>query len=88
MLCWGYWCLNTYIALGILVLKYVYCTGHTGARYVYSAGYTDAWLCRLCLVYWCLDMETVLGILVSTYVDCAGHTGAYIWCSGSVGRKG
>ena len=51
--------------LGILVLRYVYCAGHTGA-----------WICLLCWAYWCLDMYTVLGILVLRYAYCAGHAGA------------
>ena len=39
--------------LGMVVLRYVYCAGHTGAL-----------ICVLCWAWWCLDMCTVLGILV------------------------
>ena len=51
--------------LGILVLRYSDCAGHTGAL-----------VCTLCWVYWCLGMHTVLGILVLRYSDRARHTGA------------
>ena len=62
--------------LGILVLRYAHCAGHTGAK-----------VCTLCWAYWCLGMHTVLGILVLRYAHCAGHTGAKVctlcwayWC--------
>ena len=51
--------------LGLLVLRYSDCAGHTGA-YVF----------RPCWAYWCLGIQTVLGILMLMYAHCAGHTGA------------
>ena len=58
--------------LGILVLRYMYCAGHT------------YWCLDICTVlgilvlryYWCLDICTVLDILALRYMYCAGHTGA------------